>query len=253
MKKLLGFEPILSAEPDASAPVAYGDRGERVSALQRALIAAGLHDTVGSLDGIFGKRTRAAVEEFQQKSGLPVTGTAGAATLSALEKIVPAAGVLERFISYLYAQLGHIYVWGGDGEKMSPALIERMETSSRNIARALTLYERRVSEGKSPILGYDCSGLISRFLEDGGYAAHKRSSRHLYDMCSKIERDALKGGDLVFRHNGIRIYHVGVYVGGGRVIESKGRDDGVVERDINASGSSYWNRYGRLPMINGNS
>ena len=76
------------------------------------------------------------------------------------------------------------------------------------------------------------------------------SSRGLYAMCETIkDRSALLPGDFVFRHNGLQIHHVGVYIGDGLVIECKGRDDGVVERDINASGKSYWNRYGRFAAL----
>ena len=45
------------------------------------------------------------------------------------------------------------------------------------------------------------------------------------------------------------MYHVGVYVGRGRVIEAKGRDDGVVLRGIDASGAGYWNKFGRLNAL----
>ncbi|MBQ9832611.1 MAG: peptidoglycan-binding protein [Clostridia bacterium] len=45
------------------------------------------------------------------------------------------------------------------------------------------------------------------------------------------------------------MHHVGVYIGDGKVIESIGRDYGVVERDIDASGKDYWNRYGRFTAL----
>ena len=45
------------------------------------------------------------------------------------------------------------------------------------------------------------------------------------------------------------MYHVGVYAGRGRVIEAKGRDDGVVLRGIDASGAGYWNKFGRLNAL----
>jgi N-acetyl-anhydromuramyl-L-alanine amidase AmpD len=67
-------------------------------------------------------------------------------------------------------------------------------------------------------------------------------------MCTVQVRkggENLKIGDLVFRWNGLKpYYHVGIHIGNNQIIESKGRDDGVVQRDINASGSTYWNRIG---------
>lgn len=53
----------------------------------------------------------------------------------------------------------------------------------------------------------------------------------------------------MFRHNGTKIHHVGVYLGNQLVAEAMGRDNGVVVRDINASGANYWNRYGDLKIL----
>jgi len=157
----------------------------------------------------------------------------------------------EEFLTWLHAQLGQLYVWGGDGQEMTPALIRRMENSTKNADRAIALYEARRAEGKTPLRGYDCSGLISRFLEDHGLAEKKRNCNHLAAMCGTVY-ELGKGGplcpaDLLFRYDGKKPYfHVGVYVGEGMAIESKGRDEGVVKRPLDASGTGYWNRHGRL-------
>ena len=71
----------------APTPVQYtalyvGDRGEDVRRLQRALTEQGyLNDKI---DGIFGQKTRRAVEAFQQANGLTVDGVAGQAMLKLL-------------------------------------------------------------------------------------------------------------------------------------------------------------------------
>ena len=161
---------------------------------------------------------------------------------------------IDNFIAYLRSKVGNLYVWGAQGECLSCIIdpedyIRKEETSERNANRAIALYRKRVAEGMNPIEAYDCSGLIVKFLLDNKLIKADVSSRGLYSMCTKIERKDLKPGDLVFRHNGVRIYHVGAYVGDSKVIESMGRDDGVVCRDINASGTGYWNRYGRLDLL----
>jgi peptidoglycan hydrolase-like protein with peptidoglycan-binding domain len=58
------------------------DSQEQLRAVQRALQVKGYD--VGFVDGIMGPRTEAALEEFQRKSGLAVTGIADAPTLRAL-------------------------------------------------------------------------------------------------------------------------------------------------------------------------
>ena len=155
------------------------------------------------------------------------------------------------FITWLKYHVGDMYVWGADGEMItgmdSPEQwIHKKETSVENANRAIDFMK---AAAKNPLYAFDCSGLIVAFLLERGYIESDMSSRGLYSACEKIDRSDLEPGDLVFRHNGERIHHVGVYVGDNMVIESKGRDDGVVMRLIDASGKSYWNRYGRLAVI----
>lgn len=61
----------------------YGEKGARVTALQSALVSAGI--TVrGGVDGDFGSGTSAAIMEFQRQKGLKVTGKVDNATAQAL-------------------------------------------------------------------------------------------------------------------------------------------------------------------------
>ncbi len=155
----------------------------------------------------------------------------------------------EEFIEYLRSRIGSAYVWGAQGERCTDALIERRETSGENKRRARAFMQKRLAEGAQELLAYDCSGLIAAFLLENGLIKHDLSSRGLFRLCTEIGRAELKSCDLVFRHNGKKIHHVGVYIGDGEVIESKGRDAGVVSASIDAWGKGYWNRYGRLPFF----
>ena len=159
--------------------------------------------------------------------------------------------VKQRFIDYLHSRVGCIYVWGAQGETcITEEWIRKKETSDANADRAIALWRRRMAEGWADIAAFDCSGLIMKFLLDNGLYRSDMSSRGLYSASEKLSSRAdLVPGDLVFRHNGQRIHHVGVFVGDGIAIEAKGRDEGVVLRPMNASGSAYWNRYGRLSVI----
>ena len=99
--------------------------------------------------------------------------------------------------------------------------------------------------------------MISRYFYDLGLVPSKRNCNHLASMCEAIHTPdgvsaleaSLRPGDLVFRKNSQKYYHVGVYIGNGQVVEAKGRDDGVVQRRLDASGGSYWNRWGRLRLL----
>lgn len=59
-----------------------GSRGNEVKAIQEKLKERGLYN--GSVDGIFGSQTQAAVKKFQKQQGLTQDGIAGPATLKRL-------------------------------------------------------------------------------------------------------------------------------------------------------------------------
>lgn len=60
----------------------YGSRGSEVTQIQTKLKRWGYY--TGSIDGIYGSQTLAAVKYFQRKNGLKVDGIAGTKTLQAM-------------------------------------------------------------------------------------------------------------------------------------------------------------------------
>lgn len=87
-------KPVGAASPVSAGGFAkYGEKGERVVALQSALVAAGI-PLRGGVDGDFGGGTSAAVMEFQRRNDLRVTGAVDGATAAALglsERPAPSA------------------------------------------------------------------------------------------------------------------------------------------------------------------
>ncbi|MDQ1586258.1 MAG: peptidoglycan DL-endopeptidase CwlO [Actinomycetota bacterium] len=70
---------------------------------------------------------------------------------------------------------------------------------------------------------YDCSGLTMRAWQAGGvYLGHFTGAQ--YDQARKISMSAIRPGDLIFfgsqPGNPASIYHVGLYIGGGQMIEA---------------------------------
>ncbi len=74
-------EPVI--EESAKNTWQIGDRGSKVSEIQKNLAAAGFHN--GS-DGLFDLKTQEAVRQFQQAKGLKVDGIVGKETLAALSE-----------------------------------------------------------------------------------------------------------------------------------------------------------------------
>ncbi|MBE5784409.1 MAG: hypothetical protein E7330_01270 [Clostridiales bacterium] len=160
--------------------------------------------------------------------------------------------MMQGFLEYLKEQVGRsVYVWGGQGEtEITEKWVRSRENKEANILRVMRFYEGLRSKGISPIRAYDCSGLILHYWQDRvGFFTSDMTAAGLFRLCTALEKTALQPGDLVFRHNGTAIHHVGVYMGDGQVIEAEGRDRGVVERHIDAGGTGYWNRFGRPPFF----
>ncbi len=145
-----------------------------------------------------------------------------------------------------------IYVWGGQWHKvLSEQWIRDKETSASNGERAVKLYRKRLkSFPASAIRASDCSGEIAEPMIDLKLLPYDTNANGLLNRCRRITKTQLKKGCLVFRvytsgEKKGRAYHVGiVYDDALHVLESKGRDDGVVLRTLNASGAGYWNAFG---------
>lgn len=74
--------PSMSYQPVYAAVYQQGSTGSTVKTIQRKLKNWGYYN--GSVDGVFGSKTKQAVRYFQQKNGLKVDGIVGNNTLKAL-------------------------------------------------------------------------------------------------------------------------------------------------------------------------
>lgn len=94
-------------EPAATNPfegLRYGSLGADVTALQKALIAAGFRP-LGGADGVYGRATEASVSKFQAARGLAQTGAVDAKTADALAAKAPASG--SSFVGLKAGSLGN--------------------------------------------------------------------------------------------------------------------------------------------------
>jgi len=162
-------------------------------------------------------------------------------------------GNSNEFIIYLENSVNKdIYVWGGQKTIItSEDQIKRMETSLINANRAIALYRKRKEMGINPVYADDCSGLMMGYLQNQVHIySSDMTANGIMGKCTMVSKSNLKKGCFVFRVSSGRAYHVGFVVDDAlNVVESMGRDDGVVKRTLNASGSTYWNAFGYLPCF----
>ena len=194
-------------------PLENGMKDASVLSLQKELKALGFFNTDPT--GYFGDVTYSAVVKFQEKYGLEADGIAGAETLGKLEALsgskIPASrgkSLSLSIIDFAKRMIGVDYVWGGTTPK-----------------------------------GFDCSGFVSYVFKNFGIKLN-RTSVSQAQQGTKVKKENLMPGDLVFfdtngGHN--RINHVGMYIGGGKFIQSSSESSGVVISDI--TGGFYANTY----------
>ncbi len=105
--------------------------------------------------------------------------------------------------------------------------------------------------GSSPSTGFDCSGFVSWVVNNSGTGSvGRQTAQGLYNLCAPVAKADLQPGDLVFftgtYSTASPVTHVGIYVGGGRMIHC---GDPIGYADIFSS--SYWLSHyyagGRLP------
>ena len=95
----------------------------------------------------------------------------------------PAPGA-ARAVAYAYAQLGKPYQWAGAGPG-----------------------------------SFDCSGLTMMAWETAGvYFPHLAQAQ--YDLTMRIPLADAEPGDLIFFGTPNDVYHVGIYIGGGEMIDA---------------------------------
>ncbi len=87
--------------------------------------------------------------------------------------------------------------------------------------------------GSSPATGFDCSGLMMWSWAQVGVSL-PRTSRSQYASTQRIPMSQIQPGDLVFY--GSPVYHVGMYVGGGMMIDSPRTGKPVQIRPVGITG-----------------
>ena len=91
--------------------------------------------------------------------------------------------------------------------------------------------------GMSPSTGFDCSGLVSYVYKNFGVTLTRSSAGQYKNDGTKISKDELAPGDLLFFGTGSGINHVGIYMGDDEFVHASGERVGVV---ISRLDSTYY-------------
>lgn len=147
-------------------------------------------------------------------------------------------------VAYAKAQLKKPYWYGCYGQKASKALYTAKKKQYPKY------YKWSYSSAVSGKKVHDCAGLIKGYLwSSSPTAAAKYNSKQdfgatgFYNHAKKkstIKSFDKVAGRLVFKGKNKTMKHVGVYIGGGYVIEAKGHNYGVVKTKLAGGGWTHW-------------
>ena len=96
----------------------------------------------------------------------------------------------------------------------------------------------RYSAGSSGPHAFDCSGLTRYVYKTVTGRELPHNSHAQYSRVKKISKKQAQPGDLVFFFRG-GAHHVGIYIGGGKMIDARGYGSGVKVSPISGS---WWGR-----------
>lgn len=145
---------------------------------------AAVQDRLATARGLLARLTAAerAAYGAVPRAGDPGRAGDGARAVTAADGVRAPNPRAARAVSYAYGAIGKPYLWGATGPS-----------------------------------GYDCSGLAQAAWRAAGVAL-PRTTYSQINAGQRVARSQLAPGDLVFFYPGVS--HVGIYVGGGRMIHA---------------------------------
>lgn len=247
-----------------------GSEGRDVKMLQEQLVDLGYMDE-GDVDSVYGEKTVEAVKTFQKRNGLSVDGKAGEKTL---EKLFGEDAKISKSLEAKLKEEEKASSKSTSKTTPKPSSKNTSKTTAKTSSKtsskstpkatpkatATPKYDTRIDKlikaakskiGCEYVLGdkgpnsFDCSGFVYYCLKQAGVSTHRMDAAG-FSKVSKWKNitsfSDLKKGDLVFfcSEKSSRVSHVGIYIGGGEMIDASSSSGKVVQRSVS---TNYWKKY----------
>jgi len=196
-----------------------------------------------------------AGQEVKQGDVIAAVGSTGTSTGAHLHLEVTHNG--EYLNPYFYVDNGGGGYLPGGGAAQNPDFSENPGDAMGDGSFAAMLEEAEkylgfpyVWGGSSPSTSFDCSGYVSWVVNHSGVGSvGRQTAQGLFNLCTPVSRADMQPGDLVFftgtYSTANPVTHVGIYVGGGRMIHC-GSPISYASIDGNYWSSKFYSG-GRLP------
>ena len=224
-----------------------GEQSDDVKNMQNLLVKYG-YLSQDKASGYFGEMTKDAVIAFQSVNGLGTDGTAGAKTLQLLQsgtaksKPKPKAKAKTPSRGNRGGAAGGNSAPAGRGDAGSGGSISSGVGGATVSGSAGSLVSIASSKIGSPYVwgskgpnSFDCSGFVYWCLNQAGVGTSYMTSSGWRNpgRFKKVSMGELQAGDIVVVRG-----HVGIYAGGGSVIDASSSNGRVVHRSL----SGWWSK-----------
>lgn len=120
-------------------------------------------------------------------------------------------GDVSDVVAFAYKYIGCPYVWGATGQVLTRSML--------NWAKAQGHYSSFQEQFVGVKQAFDCSGLVVYTYAHFGVSL-PRTTYNQVNSGQYVSKNNLKAGDLILFGSSRNVYHVGIYIGDGMMIEA---------------------------------
>ena len=225
-----------------------GDYGTVVKNMQARLAKLNYLSSANAT-GYFGEITEDAVKAFQKRAGLTADGKVGAVTLtmmnsSSAKKAASAPSTKKETKSSGSNSSGSSSSSSSSGSSSSVSDKSGVE---KLVALAESKIGSKYVRGAKGPNSFDCSGFVYWCLKNSGVSTSYMTSI-MWRSTSRFSRftdmGSIQRGDiLVFSGESDSAGHVGIYLGGGKMIDASSSEGQVRQSSSVLSSGGYWTRH----------